>query len=136
MDRAEMQTFGLAALAAVSSIAIIATAVRRRGDKARGELKSSPPPMYNPGLPLVGGFMHFAGDPLGTIRAGRKQCGDVFTLRMLTEQLTVLIGPTPHAAFFNSTDEEADQADVYKFMTPIFGNGVVYDCPIEKRLSR
>jgi len=133
MDRAEMQTFGLAALAAVSSIAIIATAVRRHGDKGQGDKKSSPPPQYSPGLPIVGGFMKFASDPLGTIRAGRQQCGDVFTLRMLTEQLTVLIGPAPHAAFFNSTDEEADQADVYKFMTPIFGNGVVYDCPIEKR---
>ena len=110
MDKVEMQTMGLAALAAVSSIAILATALRRRGDKGQSTLKSSPPPQYNPGLPIVGGFMHFSSDPLGTIRAGRKQCGDVFTLRMLTESLTVLIGPTPHAAFFNATDEEADQA--------------------------
>jgi len=72
-------------------------------------------------------------DPLGAIRSGRKECGDVFTMRLLTEKVTFLIGPQPHAAFFDNGDEELDQGSVYKFMTPIFGRGIVYDCELAKR---
>lgn len=101
--------------------------------KKQQQQPSNIPPSYSPGLPLVGGFMAFASDPLACVRAARKACGDVFTIRLITEQVTFLVGPTPHAAFFNASDEEMDQADVYKFMTPIFGRGVVYDAPIEQR---
>lgn len=130
MDKVEMQTIGLAGLALVSSVAIIATAMNRRSKSANG---SQPPKEYTSYIPFVGSFIQFAGDPLGTVRAAREACGDVFTIRLLTEKVTFLIGPTPHAAFFNASDEDADQAEVYKFMTPIFGPGVVYDCPIDKR---
>ena len=46
---------------------------------------------------------------------------------------TFLIGAEAHKPFFESFDEELDQAPVYKFMIPIFGKGVVYDAPIRKR---
>jgi len=92
-----------------------------------------PPPEYSPGLPIIGPFLAFASDPLGTVRKARAKKGDVFTLRMLTEKVTFLIGPGPHTVFFQAKDEELDQADPYKFMIPIFGPGVVYDCPLEKR---
>ena len=104
-----MQTIGLAALAAVSSIAIVATAMRKRSEKS-SDGSSHQPPQYATGLPLLGPFMAFAKDPLATVRDAQKQCGDVFTIRLLTEQVTFLIGPAPHAAFFNANDEEADQA--------------------------
>src|SRR5699024_12451295 len=35
--------------------------------------------------------------------------------------------------FFRSLDDELDQAAAYPFMTPIFGNGVVFDAPPERR---
>lgn len=113
------------------------------------------PPTYAPGIPLLGGFIAFASDPLGCVREARKACGDSFTIPLLTENVTFLIGPKPHTTFFNATDEELDQADVYRFMvrcsfphppaadvltqfnittqTPIFGKGVVYDVPLKKR---
>lgn len=118
--------------AAVASSALILAAVWR-SSKPSATTSTRAPPEYKTFIPLIGPFMKFAGDPLGTVREARQKCGDVFTLRLLTEKVTFLIGPAPHAAFFNATDDEMDQADPYKFMTPIFGEGVVYACSIEKR---
>lgn len=128
-----MQTLGLAAIAAASSVAILALAYNRSSKSGAKESGAKPPAYYSPGLPLIGSIMKFGSDPLETVRQGRKQCGDVFTIKLFHENVTFLIGPTAHAAFFNASDEEADQADCYKFMTPIFGQGVVYDCPLDKR---
>ena len=35
--------------------------------------------------------------------------------------------------FFRAPEEELDQAEAYPFMTPIFGEGVVFDAPPERR---
>lgn len=44
-----------------------------------------------------------------------------------------MIGAEAHQAFFEASDEELDQAPVYKFMTPIFGKGIVFDTPLKRR---
>jgi len=91
------------------------------------------PPVYSSPIPIVGNFIGFAKDPLGFVRQGRAACGQVFTIDMIAEKCTFLIGAEAHKVFFEATDEELDQAPVYKFMTPIFGKGIVYDCPLKKR---
>ena len=89
------------------------------------------PPVYHSGYPLIGPFLSFTKDQLGTVRRARAATkSDVCTINPLG---TFLIGAEAHKAFFESFDEELDQAPVYKFMTPIFGKGVVYDAPIKKR---
>jgi hypothetical protein len=123
-SKVEVQTLALAGIAAVSTIAIVYGALHRQGKSQSATCKGSPPPVFKTGLPIIGPFMKFASDPLSTVKAGRKACGDIFTMRLVTEKITVLIGPTPHAAFFNAMDEDMDQAEPYKFMTPIFGPGV------------
>ena len=48
---------------------------------------------------------------------------------MVIEKLTFVLGADAHECFFGATDAEMSQAEVYKFMTPVFGKGVVYDAP-------
>ncbi|KAH9250934.1 hypothetical protein BASA81_011322 [Batrachochytrium salamandrivorans] len=82
----------------------------------------------------IGGWIYgVCSDPLECVRAARKACGDVFTIRLITEQVTFLVGPKPHAAFSMLRMRRWIKRIVYKFMTPIFGPGVVYDAPIEQR---
>ena len=47
--------------------------------------------------------------------------------------MTFLIGPEESAVFYRGKDQEMDQAEVYKFMIPIFGKDVLYDSPLGKR---
>eukprot|EP00501_MAST-03F_sp_TOSAG23-6_P001792 GSMAST32.ASY1.ANO1.1870.1 assembled CDS len=52
---------------------------------------------------------------------------------MFHMQQTFLVGSAAHKAFFEASDEELDQAPVYRFMVPVFGKGVVYDAPLTVR---
>ena len=54
-------------------------------------------------------------------------------LKQSSNLMLFMYCPEPHATFFSASDEEFDQADVYQFMTPIFGKGIIYDCDLPKR---
>jgi len=67
--------------------------------------------------------------PLTLIRAGYDQCGDVFRLRLLNQNVTMMIGPRAQAFFFGATDSQLSQKEVYQFTVPVFGRNIVYDAP-------
>lgn len=49
------------------------------------------------------------------------------------ERLTFLIGPEAQGAFCKASDEVLSQDEVYGFMKPVFGAGVVYDATKKNR---
>ena len=91
------------------------------------------PPVVQTGWPIVGPLLAFINDPLVAVTNARKIYGNIFTINMLHIKSTFLIGCEAHKAFFEAMDCELDQAPCYKFMIPVFGEGVVYDAPITKR---
>ncbi|MEX2557520.1 MAG: cytochrome P450, partial [Actinomycetota bacterium] len=53
---------------------------------------------------------------------------------LLADRRVVLLsGAEPNETFFRASEEELNQAEAYPFMTPIFGKGVVFDAPPERR---
>lgn len=94
------------------------------------------PPTYHEGPPFIGNLIAFAKGPLNVVQRGYRCCGDIFTFKVLHKNITFLIGPKAHEIFFQGTDEELDQNEVYAFSVPIFGKGVVYDAPLDKRLQQ
>ena len=50
--------------------------------------------------------------------------------------MTYLISPESQQQFFKATDDVLSAAEAYKFMTPIFGKGVVYDAPTETMIEQ
>ncbi|GBG27609.1 Sterol 14-demethylase, partial [Hondaea fermentalgiana] len=115
----------------VALVAFIFVYRMAKKDKAPAGYKL--PPEFRSNIPVVGNFIGFASDPLGFVRQGYKECGNIFTIDMVAEKCTFLIGADAHKVFFEATDEEMDQARPYRFMKPIFGKGVVYDSPLKKR---
>lgn len=89
------------------------------------------PPVWRGGNILWGHFGKFAANPVGTIMEGYKANGPVFTMKFLNQPLTFLVGPDAHGPFYAGRDEELSQNEPYKFMTPIFGKGIVFDAPID-----
>lgn len=87
------------------------------------------PPIFDAGIPVIGGLIKFIKDPLKAVWAGFKKHGDCFTISMMGKRLTFLVGPKAHEVFFGANDAELGQEEVYKFMTAVFGKGVVYDAP-------
>lgn len=89
------------------------------------------PPEWTGGWPLIGHFHKFSASPVAAIAEGYKANGPVFTMKFLGQPLTFLLGPDAHGPFFAGRDEELSQNEPYKFMTPIFGKGIVFDAPID-----
>ena len=53
--------------------------------------------------------------------------------QLADKHVILLTGAEANEFFFRSSDEDLDQAEAYPFMTPIFGEGVVFDASPERR---
>ena len=91
------------------------------------------PPQIELGLPIIGlirTFGRFGENPVGFITEEYKKLGNCFTFPIgFGFNFTFLIGPEAHAAFYDGKDEQLSQNEPYRFMTPIFGKGIVFDAP-------
>ena len=72
-------------------------------------------------------------DPIALMRRVREECGDVGRFRLAGRDVVLLTGAEANELFFRAPEEVLDQAEAYPFMTPIFGEGVVFDAPPERR---
>jgi len=62
-------------------------------------------------------------------------CVDPFylLLQIFHKRLTFLVGPEAQEIFFKASDDVLSQQEVYDFMRPVFGAGVVYDASKKNR---
>ena len=94
------------------------------------------PPQATLGMPIVGTYIEFAKNPVDFIENCRQKFGSIYTVNMLHKKLTFLLGPEVSAPFFKLDDSCMSQPEVYGFMTPVFGKGVVYDAEPKKRTQQ
>jgi len=72
-------------------------------------------------------------DPIGLMNRVRTECGDVGIFRLADRDVVLLSGAEANELFFRSPEDVLDQAEAYPFMTPVFGEGVVFDASPERR---
>lgn len=72
-------------------------------------------------------------DPIALMRRVRGECGDVGRFRIGRRDVVLVTGAAANELYFRAPEEQLDQAEAYPFMTPIFGEGVVFDAPPERR---
>ncbi|WP_166906572.1 cytochrome P450 [Mycobacterium sp. DL440] len=80
-----------------------------------------------------GHLEEFRTDPIGLMQRIRDECGDVGWFQLADKQVVLLSGAEANEFFFRSSDSDLNQAEAYPFMTPIFGEGVVFDADPERR---
>jgi sterol 14-demethylase len=91
------------------------------------------PPLVSGGEEEHGHLEELRRDPIGLMRRVREECGDVGQFRLADRDVVLLTGAEANEFFFRAPEEALDQAEAYPFMTPIFGEGVVFDAPPERR---
>lgn len=91
------------------------------------------PPKMPGALPLFGHMLEFGKNPFEYMMKLRKTLGEIGEFRMFHQQMVLMTGPEANEAFFRAPDSQLDQSQAYKIMTPIFGKGVVFDAPPEKK---
>lgn len=93
------------------------------------------PPVFNMGLPFIGGMIQFLKDPLVLLAKGREKHGDCFQVSLLAKQMICLVGEEGHEFFF-TMDKYLDQAKMYAFTIPVFGRRVLYDVDYSRRMCQ
>jgi sterol 14alpha-demethylase len=93
----------------------------------------SEPPKVSGGDEEHGHLEELRRDPIGLMRRVRAECGDVGQFRLADRDVVLVTGAEANELFFRAPEETLDQAEAYPFMTPIFGEGVVFDAPPERR---
>jgi sterol 14-demethylase len=95
------------------------------------ELKQ--PPVVSGGDATGSHLDELCSDPIGLMKRVRSECGDVGQFLLGERRVVLLTGAEVNERFFRASEEELNQAEAYPFMTPIFGKGVVFDAPPERR---
>ncbi len=91
------------------------------------------PPRVSGGTEETGHLEELRRDPIGLMRRLREECGDVGEFRLAEKRVVLLTGAEANEVFFRADEEDLDQAEAYPFMTPIFGEGIVFDASPERR---
>ncbi len=92
-----------------------------------------PPPMVSGGEDDHGHLEELRRDPIGLMWRLRRECGEVGAFDLAGRRVVLLSGAEVNEWYFRTPDEVLDQGAAYPFMTPIFGRGVVFDAPPERR---
>jgi sterol 14alpha-demethylase len=91
-------------------------------------------PRVSGGGALLGHLQELRHDPIGLLARVKDECGEVGEFRMLDRAVVLLSGERAQEAFFRARDDQIDpQPTSNSIMKPIFGEGVVYDLPPERR---
>ena len=91
------------------------------------------PPRVSGGEGENGHLDELSRDPIGLMARVRAECGDVGEFTLAARDVVLVTGADANEFYFRAPEEQLDQAEAYPFMTPIFGQGVVFDAPPERR---
>jgi sterol 14-demethylase len=91
------------------------------------------PPRVSGGEHEHGHLEEMRTDPIGLLRRVHDECGPVGSFDLAGRSVVLLSSSETNEWYFRTPDGLLDQAAAYPFMTPIFGRGVVFDAPPERR---
>lgn len=96
-------------------------------------LAGKEPPPLKGGLPLLGHMIPFARNPFLFMKRVSDELGEIAQFKIFNQRMILLTGDEASALFYRSSDEQLDQSAAYKLMTPIFGEGIVFDAPNDRK---
>lgn len=91
------------------------------------------PPKMKGGIPYIGHIFSFAPNPYKFVQRVHDEVGEIAQFTLFGKTMVLLTGEAASELFYRSPDEVLDQAPAYKMMTPVFGEGLVFDAPIDKK---
>lgn len=94
-------------------------------------------PMVFHWIPWFGSAIPYGMNPYGFFEDCRQKYGDVFSFVLLGRVMTVYLGPKGHEFVLNLKLQDVSAEEAYTHLTtPVFGKGVVYDCPNHRLMEQ
>ncbi|HJQ42700.1 MAG TPA: cytochrome P450 [Jatrophihabitantaceae bacterium] len=91
------------------------------------------PPRVRGGLPWFGHMLSYGRNPYEFVAKVAAEHGEIASFVMLGQRIVLLTGAGASDLFYRSPDELLDQSAAYKVMTPIFGEGLLYDATPQRK---
>ncbi len=99
--------------------------------------KSNVPPHVPSSIPFLGSAIEYGIDPVAFLIKCKALYGSCFTFTLFGRKLTFVLGPDGNNFVLNAKHAQANAEMAYqKLCTPVFGKGVVYDCPNEMLMQQ
>lgn len=88
-------------------------------------------------FPWIGSSVEYGMDPYGFFERNRLKYGDFFSFILCGRVMTVCLGPKGNEFVLNAKLADVSAEEAYKHLTtPVFGEGVVYDCPNHRLMEQ
>lgn len=88
-------------------------------------------------FPWIGSAVTYGMAPYEFFENCRQKYGDQFAFVMCGSVMTVYLGPKGHDFVLNGKLADVSAEEAYKHLTtPVFGEGVVYDCPNHRLMEQ
>lgn len=95
------------------------------------------PPVVFHVFPFLGSTITYGIDPFKFFFQCKEKYGEVFTFILLGRKVTVCLGTQGNEFILNGKLKDVNAEEVYTGLTtPVFGTGVVYDCPNSKLMEQ
>ncbi|KAL8836368.1 MAG: hypothetical protein Q9170_002941 [Blastenia crenularia] len=95
------------------------------------------PPVVFHWVPFIGSTIPYGIDPFRFFFSCREKYGDIFTFILLGKKTTVFLGTKGNEFILNGKLKDANAEEIYSpLTTPVFGSGVIYDCPNAKLMEQ
>lgn len=91
-----------------------------------------PPPELSGALPVLGHSVEFVRKTMDLLFRANRELGEVAAFTVFQRRMVAFFGPEAHEAVFRAPDAQLSPMEAYKIMTPVFGEGIVYDATPEK----
>ncbi|KAE8819093.1 putative Obtusifoliol 14-alpha demethylase [Hordeum vulgare] len=129
-----MDQVNILALAAFLAAAAAALLLKRPKESKPSAVALLPPPVAS-GVSTIAALGTLVTKGLtAVIHDLHAELGSVFTVSLLgLKKVTFLIGPEVTAHFFEGSESEIRQSDIYKITVPVFGRGVLFDVDLPTR---
>jgi sterol 14-demethylase len=100
-------------------------------------LRKDRAPMVFYWFPWVGSAVTYGMQPYEFFENCRQKHGDCFSFLLLGKVMTVYLGPKGHEFVLNAKLSDVSAEEAYTHLTtPVFGKGVIYDCPNWKLMEQ
>ena len=92
----------------------------------------------SPALPVVSGAKpggghseEFTANPALFMLRAWRECGPLAEFDLAGARHVLVVGPEAHEAVFRAPDDQLSAAEPYRYMVPVFGEGIQYGAPLE-----
>ena len=88
-------------------------------------------PIVSAAKPRLGHYEEFNSHPANFMLRAWRECGEIAEFDLGGVRNVLLSSPAAYEAVFRAPDDQLSPSEPYRFMVPIFGDGIQFGAPLE-----